>query len=373
MDESTRPGSFATDEEAENPAESAGTPTAAERALAKDSRRTGDASLPGETLVEEGDAAVDAAIAKAELHMKDFDVLQAETLLAKTLCRLDSSGLHQAAARLRRSEIFEQVLDLVAQYDGTVEMMFNDKFRTLYENEAGKFEIYQENGTWFDYRMTVNLEAPLAECLSTEHELDLVPKAQKMIVSEPLRIGPNHGFFSAWMAKLPVLFMQADLLFEALRVRDRCKGYLLESIRSDFPANGRYIPPKSWRSMRPWTFTANLWAPRGAGQRGTCLVQVTRVDCMMNIPQWILNFVFRQVASNFMSDLQGSTTKASEGDSPWASRICKDETGLYSELRKVEEAAKGRSEVTGLPAREFFEREWRLRPKPVDTRPPASR
>jgi len=275
--------------------------------------------------------------------------------------------------RLRDSDIFKRVLEHVAQYDATVEMIFNDKFKTMYENEAGKFELYQENGTWFDYRMTVNVEAPLPECMAVGHELDLVPKAQPMLPAPPLRIGPNNGFLSASLTKMPVLFMQAELLFEALRIRDRRSGFLLESIRSNFPAEGRHIPEKGWRSVRPWIYTANLWVPRGGGKPGTCLVQVTRVDGTMHFPQWILNFVFRQVATSFMKDLRRSTAKALESGSPWAERISKDETGLYDDLRKVEEIASKRPEVSTLPGREFFEREWRLRPTPVDTRPPSCR
>lgn len=312
------------------------------------------------------------AIAKAEQLMEDYDILEAEAVLVEALKELEDNA--EACTELRQAPVFKSVSDRVAQYDALSSMLTNPNMKTLWESEDGKFELHQEQGTWFDYKMTLNIDAPLSECVATGHELDLVPKAQPL-VSGTEKLGPCGKFLMVTLMKLSVVLFRVELLFEVLRVRNKKFGFLAESIRSSFPANGRHIPEKGWRSVRPWVYTANLWMPRGGGQPGTVLVQVTRVDCGLNVPQCVLNFVFRQMASTFMSDLRNSAARAQEAGSPWATRIAEDESGLYRDLRDLETAAQHRRTVTAqtFPGSEVFDRPSRLMPEPVDTRPPSSR
>jgi len=358
--------------EADSPIESASSPTAAERGMVA---KGGPSDTPDPEQEDEeegggsGDEIVDAALEQTRLLMRTYDVIEAEALLSKTLDKLGRLGFHAAAGRLRDTELYQEVLELVAQYDATVNLLHSDKFQTLYENDCGKFELMQQTAKLqWDYRMTVNVDAPLAECLSTGHETDLVPQAQKLVTSTA-PIGPAGAFLFAELSKLPIVFFQVELCFEHLLVRDRRTGFVMESIRTRFPDRGRNVPAKDWRAVRPWIFTANLWIPRGGGKEGTCLVQVTRFASPVTPPQWIMNFVFRQVACSFMSDLSKSTSKAMQRDSPWSARIEKDADGLYGELRKIEAVASKRSEIIALPEKEVFDRQWRLWPTPLNTQP----
>jgi len=284
-----------------------------------------------------------------------------------------SAAATASAERLVASKQYKEVEELVAQYDATVEMLLNDNFQLLYENEFGRFEIHQPagSGTWFEYRMTVNVDAPLPQCLSTVQELELMSMAQPMF-GEPMRIGPESGWLSTQMTRFKVLLFKIELVFETLRVRDRRSGFCLESIRSTFPANGRHVPEKHPRSIRPWSYTASCWVPRGGGKSGTMLVQVTRVDAMMHLPQFVLNAVLRQFAGSFMKDLRVSADKAVQDGSPWAKKVAEDKLGFYQDLKNVDDIAAERAEVSKMPERAFFEdRPWRLRPKPHDTNPPV--
>lgn len=331
---------------------------------------------------EAGDEIVAAALAKVEVLMKDYDILEAESVLAQALGKLGclhqeeevqvSATAQNAAAKLRASQPFKDVEEWVSQYDPTVDMLFSDNFKLLYENEWGKMELYQPEGEqWFDYRMTVFIDAPLAECLSTSHELDLIPLAQACVHEKPVRVGPENGFVAASVTKMPALIFNVELFFESLRVRDKRAGFLLESIRgSNFPLRGRQVPDKPWRTIRPWAWVANAWIPRGGGKEGTVLVQVTRVDAGFHIPNFVLNWTFRQMATGFMRDLRETAQKAMTDGSPWKKRISEDKVSLYGQLKEVDTLALNRAEVTSLPSKEFFEnRPWRLRPVPQSTRP----
>lgn len=327
---------------------------------------------------------VAAAMAKVEALMKDYDILEAESVFAQALDQLGCLDQEAAAAspagraaaeQLRASELYKDVLEFVSQYDPTVDMLYSDKYDVLYENKYGKFELYQPEGEqWFDYRMTVNIDASLAECLAPSNELDLVPLAQTAVHEKPVRIGPENDFLKLSITKLPALIFNCELCFESLRVRDKRSGFLLESIRGlSFPARGRTIPEKPWRTIRPWTWVANAWVPRGGGKEGTVLTQVTRVDPGFHVPKWVLSWIFKSLASNFMRDLRDCASKAATEGSPWKKRIEEDKLSFYRGLQEVDKVASMRAEVAGLPPKAFFEnRLWRLRPQPLNTQPPCS-
>lgn len=354
-----------------------------EQALPKDAPADDGRSVstqPAENLFDglEGDPLVDRALGRASsfLTVQDYSPLAAEEVLAQAVAVLEAKGPAHCLARLRASEVYKEVSDRIAQHDAAAALIHNTNMETLHEGPDGRFDIaVSPSGTWFDYRMTIDIEAPLGECLSTGAEMDLVPQAQPLVTYPPEYIGKHSGFNFKVLSKLNVLFFRAELLFEIIRARSHRFGYLLEIIRTDFDKQGVEIPKKGWGAIRPWVYTANLWMPRGGGRTGTVLVQVTRVDCTFSVPHWVLNFVFRNLATTFMADLRASALQATQADSQWARRIKEDAEGLYAELRTVENAATSRREVSAksLPGQEIFDRPWRLRPPSVDTRPPSSR
>lgn len=342
--------------------------------------------------------AVDAALQRARRLMEPacYDVLGAEEVLAQAAAcleagdalvsraRTDTSGpeprkerlaIEEHAARLRSADVFEEVKERIAQFDAAVDSLCGDDFETLYESEHGKLEIRQsKEGTWFEYRLTVDIDAPLAECLSTGQEMDLVHEAQPLVSSADF-VGDGAAFNMKCIYRIPVAFIRAELLLEIVRYRDRRFGFLVEVARSDFCQDGVPVPPKRWGVVRPWVYNTNLWIPRGGGAPGTTIVQVNRVDCTLSLPSWVLSFLFRNMSTRFIRDLRASAAKSAEPGSPWARRIEDDERRLYSEARKVEDAADARpaARLGCLPGQWIFERDWRLRPELVDTRPPSSR
>lgn len=340
----------------------------------------------GAKVVEEDEVKLSpAALAKeallqAEALMKDYAVLEAEAILSAALSQLEELGEASVLDEFRASPTFLEVVDRVAQYDGACDMLTSNNMELLYESADGKFELFQPagTGTWFEFRMTVNIEAPLSECLATGHELDLLQKAMPLVSEKPQSLSPPHRFLITALSKMSVVFFRVELLTETLRIRNAKHNFMTEVIRSSFPADGRKIPEKAlgFRTIRPWVYTINLWMPRGGGEDGTVLVQVTRVDCTVNVPQWVLNKVFRHMAGAFMQDLRKSAAQARQPGSPWAERIVQDQTGLYRDCREIEENAQKREEITAqkMPRLdEMFARPWRLNPPPPDTRPPSSR
>merc|ERR1719189_1099507 len=93
---------------------------------------------------------------------------------------------------------------------------------------------------------------------------------------------------------------------------------------------------------------------------------------MVYVPQFVLDFVFRQMAPSFMTDLRRGASKALDPESPWAKRIEEDRNGFYRLMRELEAVARKRRAVNhkSIPGADVFDRAWRLRPTPQDTWPP---
>lgn len=321
------------------------------------------------------------ALAEAERLMQDCNVVAAEEVLARALARLAEEGsaedAESAKAQLQKSAIWRRVSARVSQYDAACGLLSATNMQLLYEAPEGKFELFQSDGRWFDFRITMNIDAPLCECFASVAEADLVPQIQTMVSEAPVILGDN----STWcllrlLGQLDVKVFHVELLLEVLRVPDRKFGFLTENVRTEFPSEGLAVPAKSgWRTIRPWSNSVSLWMPRGGGESGTVLVQVTRVDCPFRAPQWVLDFVFRKMAKAMMADLHRGAMKALEPGSPWAQRIAEDRIGMYRELRELEATAQQRQAISAqaLPGESVFNRPWRLWPTPLDTRPPSSR
>lgn len=309
---------------------------------------------------------VSEALSEAARLMKEARVLDAETVLAKALEALVERGAEATdeVAALRRSSVFRAVFNRVVQYDAGFEAVATPHMKLLWEAPGSRFELALPGGNCFIYRMSVDIDASLCECLALSNELDLVPKAQPM-VGAPELLGPRGQYLLVTLSRMRVLMFSVELLLENLRVHNSSFGFLAESIRSSFPAEGRPIPERNWRSVRPCVKVTNLWVPCGGGRKGTVLVQVNRAEWGFHVPQVVLNFVFRQLASTFMHNLRVGAAAAADPSSPWATRIAEDSSGLYAELRKIEAAAALRPPVTAqtLPLEKLFDRSWRLRPE----------
>jgi len=319
------------------------------------------------------------------LELKDYNMLAAEEIFAQAIASLEGRRGSADAAEaklatvsleaLRSSEQFKVVNERVAQFDSATEILYNENMQTLFECDYGRFDLcVSPDGRWFDYRMTVDIDAPLSEALSTGHEMDYVPQAQPLVHQAEF-IGEHSGFNLKFIMRMAVLIFKSELVIEIVRHRDTRFGYLLEVARTEFPHEGAGIPKKAWGAIRPWIYTTNFWMPRGGGQTGCTIVQVTRVDCTMSVPAWVLNFVFKKMSTTFIEDLRSSAIKALQPESPWAQKIKEDKHGFYRELRKIEEVAGTRHEVSAktVPKKDVFDRPWRLYPELLDTRPPCSR
>jgi len=320
------------------------------------------------------------ALKSAQTLIEDIRLLDAEQVLAEAQHRLSTtSGCDEHLKELMESEIYKNVVHRVSQFDATVDMLFNADMEVLYESEHGRFDVYQPPGmpTVFDYRMTVSTDAPLSESLSTGVEVDLFQGVVPMVSSTPIDLRSPSAHLMAVMVKFGVMMFRTELLFEAFRVRGGANSdCLVECVSSEFKLpDGKTGPKAAWMAVRPWISTANMWLPRGGGNSGTVLVQVCRVDTQIKVPQSVLNFVFRQLASTLMQNLREGSLKAIDKDSTWAQRIAEDKMGLYAKMRDVEQNAALRKEVTSttLPGREIFDRPWRLKPKPRDMRPPSAK
>lgn len=325
----------------------------------------------------------EAVLARVEGLMKDYHVLEAEEVIAQAFASLrgragEAEEAEQAIAAIQRSPIFQTVSDRIAQYDAACAMLSATNMKLLYEAPEGKFELYQPAaGRWFDYRITMNIDAPLCECIASMAEIDLIHHIQTMF-SKPLEpLGEwNNWTLVRSCGEVNVKVFNVDLRLETMRVPESRFGFVIESVRSEFPTEGLNMPnKKGWFTVKPWISTTNTWMPRGGEERGTVLVQVTRVDVPMTVPQAILDFVFRNLAKSFMGDLQKGASKALDPESPWAKRIAEDRFGMYAKLRDLEAVARQRGAVSAqsMPGSSVFDRPWRLKPTPQDTRPPSSR
>mmetsp|Transcript_118257 Transcript_118257/g.341867 ORF Transcript_118257/g.341867 Transcript_118257/m.341867 type:complete len:412 (+) Transcript_118257:81-1316(+) len=339
-------------------------------------------------------AVVESALeqARSMMTLREYNTLQAEEVLAQAIASLearcaalepldddetrrDRDEAARSLERLRSSELFQVVSDRVAQFDSAVEILYSSDMTTLFEGEYGTFDLcVSPDGSWFDYRIKVDVEAPLSEALATGHEMEYVPQAQPL-VNDAAYIGEYSGFNLKFILRLAVLIFKSELVIEVVRHRDKRFGYVVEVARSEFPQVDEDIPKKAWGAIRPWVYNANLWMPRGDGKLGCTIVQVTRVDCTFSVPSWVLNFIFKKMSTTFINDLRSSAIKALNPESPWAKKIKEDKDGFYEELRRIEGAAQWRQEVRAksVPDSGIFDRPWRLRPPLLDTRPPSSR
>mmetsp|Transcript_109115 Transcript_109115/g.314302 ORF Transcript_109115/g.314302 Transcript_109115/m.314302 type:complete len:414 (-) Transcript_109115:28-1269(-) len=309
------------------------------------------------------------------MEPEDMDILAAEAVLAQAVDRLQACGAAEALARLEESDVYQTVSMRISHFNAAVDNIYGKDMEVFFESENSRFDAHvSPDGRWFEYRMTVDVDAPLAEALATGQEQDLVHKAQPLVSSAEF-IGESNPFDIKFIWRLPVVIFRVELVLEIIRHRNRDFGYLLEIARTEFSQDGLTMPKRGFGAIRPWINHTTLWIPRGGGSNGTTVVQLSRVDCTMAVPKWILHFLLRNMATTFVNDLRNTAEMASKPGSLWKERIERDACALYGKLREVERAAAGRSEVRfdSVPGRQVFDRRWRLNVPRIDTRPPSAR
>eukprot|EP00429_Kryptoperidinium_foliaceum_P048580 CAMPEP_0176111718 /NCGR_PEP_ID=MMETSP0120_2-20121206/56101_1 /TAXON_ID=160619 /ORGANISM="Kryptoperidinium foliaceum, Strain CCMP 1326" /LENGTH=406 /DNA_ID=CAMNT_0017445935 /DNA_START=148 /DNA_END=1367 /DNA_ORIENTATION=- len=277
----------------------------------------------------------------------------------------EDKSIQEHLLRMCASTTFRSVYERVAQFDASVAILHNTGFSTVFRREVRDSGLVRSPVVRVPD--DVDIDAPLTECVSTGHEVDLLPQAQPLVNTASM-LGTPFGYNFVSMMRLGFPFIQPEVLIEVIRHRDYEFGYLMEVVRSEFSCEGFELPAKGWGVIRPWVYNTNLWIPRGGGQAGTTIVQVSIIDCTMSVPSWFLNVLISKMSTAFINDLRSSAKKAMQPESPWANRIEEDAAGFYSELRNIEAAAATRREVrvNSVPDHELFHRPWRLRPPPID-------
>lgn len=326
----------------------------------------GIAEQPSE-LAAEGEFSVTEVVDKAAVLMQDFLLLEAEELLAKTAHRLSVQGYTDALRELEESSVYKNVSQRIAKYNEVCGSLhdLSSSFSLVWTDDSAELWVSKAGSrTGFEYRIIVDIEAPLVDCMAPGHEIDYVPVAQPMVSKTPT-LYAFHRFYLVMLSVIRVPLFKVELLFEVFRVLNTEFGFLAETVTSNFSTEDLNIPKCDWATVRPRTETTCLWMPRGGKKSGTVLVQACRVDVGFSVPQSILKFLFEKLAPQYVRDLRKSAAKASEPDSPWQARIKADADGLYRDLAKVETAAKLRQEisVTSLPGKDVFRREWPLPPR----------
>lgn len=302
------------------------------------------------------------AEAEAVKLMTQCCVLEAEKVLAAALQRLNESAAADSAAAagtLRGSRVYAEVKERLRQYLAIGEILKPSTMRLCWEKDGSRLWVHAPVGaTWFEFKIATDIDAPLSYCLAYANELDILPKYEPMLVGAPEFLGPVCTNLLVTRALIGLLLFRIELLFEVFRVTDEKFGFLAESIRADFPPAGRPIPERHWRYKRMCIDTKNLWIPHGGEQKGTSVIQATRVDVGFRIPEYVLSYFIYHFAGGMVGNVQKNSSRALQPGSPWEERLVSDQHGLYAQCRKAEAAARKREPTSAatLPTDEIFQR-----------------
>ncbi|CAK0911933.1 unnamed protein product [Prorocentrum cordatum] len=302
-----------------------------------------------------------AAVAEAADLMRRHRALEAEEVLGRALARLGEAGAEdvdaaRAADHLRASEAHAAVCARCQQYDEIAGLLGppDRQQKLLWEGEGSQLWVHAPAGeTWIEYKIIL--------------ELDLVPEHEPSVLGTPAFLGDAGPWHAVVRIVVGVLLLRVELINEVCRFYNTEHGFLAESIRSDFPTEGRRLPPRHWRNMRVSARVSNMWIPRGGGCSGTTIVQSSRVDAGVKIPDRILAFFFGQLAPSMVRNLRKNSKSVGSPDGPYAPRLAEDRLGIYAECARVEEAA-ARRRARGsesLPGQDWLSRPWRLAAGPL--------
>eukprot|EP00439_Symbiodinium_sp_Y106_P043473 s3337_g5.t1 len=193
-------------------------------------------------------------------------------------------------------------------------------------------------------------------------------QVQKQLCQPVRTLGSVSPWQKVYMMCFNITVLRIEVLHELFRYRDETNGFILEGIRTEFDQTALEVPAKSWRAIRPWSITANLWKPHEDGSGRTTFIHVSRAEAGMTLASWMLDTAAYYVARGFASDVNKAAFEASLPGSPWMERMQADKDGFYRELQKIE---KMRSPVPWDSR--FLNRRWRLLPELQSATPPSLR
>eukprot|EP00746_Dinoflagellata_sp_MGD_P122876 gnl/MRDRNA2_/MRDRNA2_57637_c0_seq1.p1 gnl/MRDRNA2_/MRDRNA2_57637_c0~~gnl/MRDRNA2_/MRDRNA2_57637_c0_seq1.p1 ORF type:complete len:377 (+),score=87.70 gnl/MRDRNA2_/MRDRNA2_57637_c0_seq1:202-1332(+) len=309
---------------------------------------------------------IEMLLARAGSLLNEFRILEAhETLLAAERHLAEASATEEEFVNLHASVVFQSVASRVEEYLKVGNMTLatiadSQPLSLVWEKEGATLFVSAPPGeSWFVFKVVLEIDASLADCMVVGNELDLKTGWQPNLAEEPRVFGPRKRLHFITQNITNMLLFQIDVVAEVQRFCNKEFGFLAERLRSTFPAEGVEIPDaQSFTTVRVAADTSNLWLPRGGGAEGerTILINSSRVDAGIPIPEEILNLFLRSFASDFVESMRSMAKKPSEPGNPWADRLVMDKDGLYGELLEVEKAAKNRHEVSVecLPSSDIF-------------------
>jgi len=305
------------------------------------------------------------ALEEAERHLREFNLDRADAVLGAALDQLSEAS----AEGLRNADTFRRVQRCLGQYELAKEMLDSDGFELLWQQDNTRMEVKRDPSCRvFEYRLVIDLEQPLSQAMSHFEEVDLIHKVQKQLCQPVRTLGSVSPWQKVYMMCFNITVLRIEVLHELFRYRDETNGFILEGIRTEFDQTALEVPAKSWRAIRPWSITANLWKPHEDGSGRTTFIHVSRAEAGMTLASWMLDTAAYYVARGFASDVNKAAFEASLPGSPWMERMQADKDGFYRELQKIE---KMRSPVPWDSR--FLNRRWRLLPELQSATPPSLR
>lgn len=224
------------------------------------------------------------ALEEAERHLHEFNLDRADAVLGAALDQLSEAS----AEGLRNADTFRRVQRCLGQYEMAKEMLDSDGFELLWQQDNTRMEVKRDPSCRvFEYRLVIDLEQPLSQAMSHFEEVDLIHKVQKQLCQPVRTLGSASPWQKVYMMCFNIAVLRIEVLHELFRYRDETNGFILEGIRTEFDQTALDVPAKSWRAIRPWSITANLWKPHEDGSGRTTFVHVSRAEAGMTLASWV--------------------------------------------------------------------------------------
>mmetsp|Transcript_6041 Transcript_6041/g.13343 ORF Transcript_6041/g.13343 Transcript_6041/m.13343 type:complete len:486 (+) Transcript_6041:86-1543(+) len=295
------------------------------------------------------------ALSRASQLMQDYQILEAEQVLAETISSLQESGDLVASADFLQHPLLQRVAEYVARYEEAGKLVDDigsaSGFDLVWENSQAELWARNSSGNanLLHMRLLLEVDAPLHQCVVANAELDLQMGRQPLMLSPPDYIGSRHRYRQVVQTYQGFSMFCMEALYESVRFVNQDVGMLVESVKSESPALlEEDLPEASWTAKRVGVDTTNVWIPVGGGRNGTVLVSQIVLDVGFPIPGWAREKLASQIGPQIVSNMLNSANVVEEGPpsaNPWMQRLEMDEFGLYAELRKIEAAAAARVEV----------------------------
>ncbi|CAJ1376344.1 unnamed protein product [Effrenium voratum] len=330
-----------------------------------------DAKAPQNTA-----AIIAQATEVVEGHMRDFDLDAADAAMGQALEELDA-----AADLLKATDTYRRLQQNLGHYERAKELLLADGFELLWQQDKARMEVKRDPSCRvFEYRLVIELDQPLHKAMAAFEEVDLVHQVQKQLTQPVRSFGACTPWWKALMSCFNVGFLKVEMVYELFRYRGRKDGFIIEGVHTEFDhsaagaprfsrAPGLQVPAASWRTLRPWALSANLWKPAQDDSEATTFVHVSRAETGYTLPQWVLDMAAYFVARGFAADVQKSASEASKPGSAWMDRARQDKDGFYHELQLLEQARRR----SGPWDDSMLDRCWHLPAERQNHTPPSLR